>query len=140
MHPTVLIRVRDVMKSNYDLVNGLATVADALQQMQHTETKCLIVDKRNDNDEYGIVMLSDISSQVLGKDRSPQRVNIYEIMAKPVVTVHPDMDIRYCARLFERFKISRAPVVENRQVIGIVSHTDMVLRGLVKNMKMVDPA
>ncbi len=134
MHQTVLIQVRDVMKNHYDIVDGLATVAEALQQMQHTETKCLIVDKRNDNDEYGIVMLSDISSQVLGKDRSPQRVNIYEIMAKPVVTVHPDMDIRYCARLFERFSISRAPVVENRQVIGIVSHTDMVLGGLVKNM------
>lgn len=134
MSETTLIRVRDVMKNHYDMVNGLATVADALQQMQHTETKCLIVDKRNDNDEYGIVMLSDISSQVLGKDRSPNRVNIYEIMAKPVVTVHPDMDIRYCARLFERFGISRAPVVEDRQVMGIVSHTDMVLRGLAKNL------
>jgi CBS domain-containing protein len=43
------------------------------------------------------------------------------------------MDIRYCARLFERFNISRAPVVENRKVIGIISHTDMVLRGLVNN-------
>ncbi len=134
MKEIVLIRVREVMKKNYDLVNRLATVAEALQQMEHTEAKCLIVDKRDDNDEYGIVMLSDISSQVLGKGRSPQRINIYEIMAKPAVTVHPDMDIRYCARLFERFKISRAPVVENRQIIGIISHTDMVLRGLVKNL------
>lgn len=134
MKETVLIRVRDVMKENYDLVNGLATVADALQQMQHTETKCVIVDKRDDNDEYGIVMLSDIASEVLGKDRSPQRVNIYEIMSKPVISIHPDMDIRYCARFFERFNISRAPVVEHHQVIGIVSHTDMVLRGLAKNL------
>ena len=134
MKETTLIRVKDVMKSRYDLVNGLSTVAEALQQLKHAETKCVIVDKRDDNDEYGIVMLSDVAIQVLGKDRSPQRVNIYEIMAKPVVTVHPDMDIRYCARLFERFGISRAPVVENRQVVGIVSHTDMVLRGLLKNM------
>ena len=134
MKETALIRVKDVMKSRYDLVNGLSTVAEALQQLKHAETKCVIVDKRDDNDEYGIVMLSDVAIQVLGKDRSPQRVNIYEIMAKPVVTVHPDMDIRYCARLFERFGISRAPVVENRQVVGIVSHTDMVLRGLLKNM------
>jgi len=134
MKETILTRVQDVMKSSYDIVNGLATVAEALQQMKHTETKCVIVDKRDDNDEYGIVMLSDIATQVLGKDRSPQRVNIYEIMAKPVVTVHPEMDIRYCARLFERFGISRAPVVKNRQIVGIVSHTDMVLRGLLKNM------
>ena len=134
MKETVLIQVKDVMKDRYDIVNGLATVAEALQQLKHAETKCVIVDKRNDNDEYGIVMLSDVAIQVLGKDRSPQRVNIYEIMAKPVVTVHPDMDIRYCARLFERFGISRAPVVKNRQIVGIVSHTDMVLRGLLKNM------
>ena len=134
MKETVLIQVKDVMTDRYDIVNGLATVAEALQQLKHAETKCVIVDKRNDNDEYGIVMLSDVAIQVPGKDRSPQRVNIYEIMAKPVVTVHPDMDIRYCARLFERFGIGRAPGVKNRQIVGIVSHTDMVWRGLRKNM------
>ena len=127
-----MIKVRDVMKLEFDMVQGLATVAEALQQMAHVETKCLVVEKRHENDEYGLVMLSDISKKVLAKDRAPQRVNIYEIMTKPVITVHPEMDIRYCARLFERFGISRAPVLENRQVIGIVSHTDMVLRGLVK--------
>ena len=126
------IVVREVMKNAFDMVNGMATVAEALQQMGHVETKCLIVEKRHDQDEYGLVMLSDISKNVLARDRAPERVNIYEIMAKPVITVHPDMDIRYCARLFERFGISRAPVLEHRQVIGIVSHTDMVLRGLVK--------
>ncbi len=126
------IRVREVMKEKFDLVHGLATVAEALQQMAHVETKCLIVEKRHEHDEYGLVMLSDISKKVLAMDRAPERVNIYEIMSKPVITVDPEMDIRYCARLFERFGISRAPVVENRRVIGIVSHTDMVLRGLVK--------
>ncbi|HIE54630.1 MAG TPA: histidine kinase, partial [Chromatiaceae bacterium] len=30
--------------------------------------------------------------------------------------------------------ISRAPVLENGEVVGIVSHTDMVLRGLVKQL------
>jgi signal-transduction protein with cAMP-binding, CBS, and nucleotidyltransferase domain len=126
------IKVREVMKQKFDMVHGMATVAEALQQMAHVETKCLIVEKRHEEDEYGLVMLSDISKKVLAKDRAPERVNIYEIMAKPVITVDPEMDIRYCARLFERFNISRAPVVENRRIIGIVSHTDMVLRGLVK--------
>jgi CBS domain-containing protein len=49
-----------------------------------------------------------------------------------LLPVDPDMDIRYCARYFERFNLSRAPVVEHRKVIGIVSHTDMVIRGLAK--------
>lgn len=130
-----LIRVRDIMKHSFDLVTGLATVADALKQMQHVETKCLIVDRRNEDDEYGIVMLSDISTQVIAKDRSPERVNIYEIMSKPVIAVDPEMDIRYCARLFERFGLSRAPVIEQRKVVGIVSHTDIVLKGLVARIE-----
>ena len=126
-----IIRVRDVMKTNYDMIDGRVTVMEALRTMRHVETKCLIVDKRHDDDEYGMVLISDIAKLVLAKDRSPDRVNVYEIMAKPVLPVDPDMDIRYCARFFNSFGLSRAPVVENRKVIGIISFTDMVLKGLV---------
>lgn len=125
-----VIRVRDVMKTRFDMIDGMATVQEALQQMKYTETKCLIVEKRHEDDEYGILLISDIARKVLAKDRAPERVNVYEVMAKPVLTVDPQMDIRYCARLFTRFDLSRAPVVENGKVIGIVSLTDMVLRGL----------
>ncbi len=126
-----VIRVRDVMKNKYDIVDGMTTVEDALKKMHHVETKCLIVDKRHDNDEYGIVLLSDIAKQVLAQDRAPDRTNVYEVMSKPVIPVDPEMDIRYCARLFEKFGLSRAPVIENRKLIGIVSFTDMVLHGIV---------
>ncbi len=125
-----VVRVRDVMKHEFDVVDGMLTVQDALRKMKHVETKALIVERRHDDDEYGIVLLSDIARQVLAKDRAPERVNIYEIMTKPVISVPPDMDIRYCARLFEHFDLSRAPVVEHRDVIGIVSFTDMVLHGM----------
>ncbi len=127
-----IVRVREVMKPRFDLVDGMMTVAEALRTMQHVETKTLIVKKRDDDDEYGMVLISDIARQVLARDRAPERVNVYEIMTKPVVAVDPGMDIRYCARLFERFDLSRAPVVEHGEVIGIVSFTDMVLRGLVR--------
>lgn len=125
-----VVRVRDVMKTEFDLVDGLATVADALCAAKHHDTKCLIVKKRDDNDEYGILAYSDIAKQVLGKDRAPERVNVYEIMSKPVLSVDPSMDIRYCARLFENFGIARAPVIDNGQVLGIVGYTDMVLLGI----------
>lgn len=125
-----IVRVRDVMKTKYDIVDGMTTVKDALSKMRYVDTKCLIIDKRHDDDEYGIVLLSDIAKQVLAKDRSPDRVNVYEVMSKPVITVDPEMDIRYCARMFEKFGLSRAPVIENRKVIGIISFTDMVLPGI----------
>ena len=125
-----VVRVRDVMKARFDMVDGMATVQEALQLMRHVEAKALIVNKRHDDDEYGIVLLSDIARQVLARDKAPERVNIYEIMSKPVVSVDPGMDIRYCARLFDRFGLSRAPVIECGKVVGVVSYTDMVLKGM----------
>lgn len=127
-----IVRVRDVMKTNFDFVDGKVTVMEALKSMKHVGTKALIVQKRHDQDEYGMVLISDIAKHVLAKDRSPNRVNVFEIMSKPVVSVQPDMDIRYCARLFENFGLARAPVVDCNNVVGIVSFTDMVLKGLVE--------
>jgi len=123
-----VIHVRDVMKLDVDIIDGMTTVQEALKTMQHVDTKTLIVNKRNDHDEYGMVLISDIAKKVLATDRSPQRVNVYEVMTKPVISIDPEMDIRYCARLFERHGLSRAPVIEHHEVIGIISYTDMVLK------------
>ncbi len=133
-----LIRVRDVMKVKFDTVDGIATVADALRSMQHLENKALVVRRRNDDDELGIVELEDIATEVLAKNRSAERVNIYEIMEKPLIGIDPEMDIRYCARLFERHHLNRAAVVENRQVIGIIDYADIVVKGMGKLLKAND--
>src|SRR5210317_100111 len=118
-----IIRVRDVMKAELDIVDGMLTVTEALNSMEYPDTRTLIVDKRHDDDEYGVVMFRDMAKKVLARDGSPDRVNIYEIMSKPVISVHPDMDIRYCTRLFDRFGLSRAPVIEDQKIIGLVSYT-----------------
>jgi len=135
MSPNKLVRVQDVMKKEFDRVDGLITVAEALRQMQHPEVRALIVNKRHADDEYGMLFLMDIARQILAKDRSPERVNVYEIMVKPVLTISPKMDIRYCARLFDHFNVLRAPVIENDEVIGIVGFSDIVLRGMVDYYK-----
>ena len=97
---------------------------------RQVHNKCLIIDKRHENDEYGIVMIADIAKHVLAKDRAPDRVNVYEIMSKPVIRVDANMDIRYCARLFDNFGLSRAPVMQDGKLVGIVSFTDMVMRSM----------
>ena len=135
MSPNKLVRVRDVMKKEFDRVDGIITVAEALRQMQHPEVRALIVNKRHADDEFGMLFLMDIARHILAKDRSPERVNVYEIMVKPVLTIPPKMDIRYCARLFDRFNVLRAPVIENDDVIGIDGFSDIVLQGMVDYYK-----
>lgn len=135
MENRTVIRVRDVMKTDFGTIDGIATVAEALKKMKILKTAVLIVNKRHDDDEYGMVTSGDIARHVLAKDRAPDRVNVYEIMSKPVISVHPDMDIRYCSRLFANYNLVRAPVLENNKVIGMVSPNSLVLDGLYRTFQ-----
>ncbi len=126
-----VVRVRDIMKPRFTLVDGLITVQEALNCCRNDGVNVVVVRKRHEDDEYGLVLLSDIAKQVVARDRSPERVNVYEIMAKPVISVDPGMDVRYCARLFEKFGLSVAPVIDQDEVLGIVSYDEIVLDGLI---------
>lgn len=126
--------VRDCMRKEVTEIDGKMDVLSALKVMKKVGATSLIVKRRDDQDEYGLLLFSDIAKEVIAKDRAPERVNVYEVMAKPVLSVRPDMQIRYCARLFENFGISHAPVVEDDKVIGIVSFYLLVLQGLASHL------
>lgn len=136
--PRVVIRVRDVMKTDFGAIDGIATIDDALKKMKSLKTSVLIVNKRHADDEYGMINSGDIARHVLAKDRAPDRVNVYEVMSKPVISVHPDMDIRYCSRLFANYNLVRAPVIENNKIIGMVSPNSLVLDGMYKACQSTD--
>jgi predicted transcriptional regulator len=119
------------MRKEVTEVDGTLDVLSALKIMKDVGATSLIVKRRDENDEIGLLLFSDIAKQVIAKDRAPERVNVYEIMAKPVLTVRPDMEIRYCARLFESFGISHAPVVEDGTVVGMVSYYLLLIHGVL---------
>jgi len=125
-----IIKARDVMHTKHLELDGMATVREALDAMRAEKVNVVIVKKRHEHDAFGIVLLSDIAKKVLARDRASDRVNVYEIMSKPVISLDPDMDVRYCARLFERFGLAYVPVIENSQVLGIVSYKELVFDGL----------
>ena len=135
MNKKVITRVRDVMKTDFASIDGSATISEALLVMKTQKTSVLVVNKRHDNDEYALVTSGDIARHVLAKDKAPERVNVYEIMLKPVISVRPDMDIRYCSRLFAHYDLVRAPVLEGREVVGTVSPNALVLEGLYRTIE-----
>ncbi len=131
MKKTKWVPVKKVMRTNVAFVDGRLSVLEALRVMKKEKVTSLIVNRRFDTDEYGLLLFSDIAEQVIAENRAPDRVHVFEIMSKPVISVRPDMDIRYCARLFARFGISHAPVIENDEVIGMVSYYLLVLEGML---------
>lgn len=129
-----IVHVSDIMKTDFSSINGSATVKEALMLMKANKTSVLIVEKRHEYDDYGLVTCGDIARHVLAKDKAPDRVNVYEIMTCPVIQVNPEMDIRHCSRLFAHYNLVRAPVVENGKVIGMISPNTLVLEGMYKNL------
>ena len=65
---------------------------------------------------------------MIAHDRAPERVNVYEIMSKPVLSVDVDMKIKYAIRLLTRFKLTRGLVTEQGEMVGIVTLRDMTIR------------
>ena len=130
MSQPIWLPVRDIMRKEVAFISGRTSVLDAMRMMKRVKATVLMVEKRDEQDEYGMLSFADIAKQVIARDRAPERVAVYEIMAKPVISVRPDMNTRYCARLFDTFGISHAPVIENEEVLGIVSYYLIALNGL----------
>ena len=121
-------RVEDAMITDLHSIDGLATVGEAMQMMRQHRVSSLVVERRDGDDEVGLVEVADIAQEVIGENRAPDRVNVYEVMNKPVVTLPPGMRVRYAVRLLARSGLSRAVVVdEARNAVGMATLRDLVL-------------
>lgn len=128
MSETGFTRVREVMTPSPTVIDGLATVAEAIEVMRDKKISSLVIDRRHEGDEYGLLVVTDIAEKVVAEDRAPERTNVYEVMSKPVLTVDCEMDIKYAIRLLAKFGVSRALVTRDDTLAGIVTMRDMVLR------------
>ena len=122
------VRVKETMTPSPRSIDGLAKTSEAIGIMRSEKVSSLVVEKRHEGDEYGLVVVHDIAEKVIGADKSPDRVSVYEIMSKPVVTVDADMDIKYAIRMLTRFGLSRALVMDKGNLVGITTLRDMVFR------------
>jgi CBS domain-containing protein len=121
------MKAADVMSREVVTIKGSDTVATAIAQMQEKQVQALIVERRHDEDAYGIVTEADIVYKVTAYGKDPKRVRIYEIMTKPCLVINPDLAVEYVARLFAQFRIHRAPVIQEH-LLGIISLTDILSR------------
>jgi CBS domain-containing protein len=122
-----IVRARDVMHKQILTIDGMATAREAAAIMRSKRVFSLLVKKRHENDAWGILVVQDFIKGVIIPGRSPDDVNVYEIMTKPIITVPADMDIRYAARLIYRAGIRRAPVEEKGEIVGMISLSSLIL-------------
>ena len=124
-------RVQDLMTTALHSVDGMATVATALRLMKRHRVSALVVSRRDGDDEVGVIDVARVAAEVAARNRAPDRVHVYEVMTKPVVTVSAAMQARYALRLLTTLGLRRTVVVnEAREPVGMLTLRDLVLADL----------
>jgi CBS domain-containing protein len=123
-----MLKASDIMTQEVVLVHGSETVAEAIKLMRLKGVRTLIVDIRSTEDAYGIVTQTDIVYKVVAYGKDPAAMRVYEIMTKPCISVNPDLEVEYVARLFANTGIRIAPVIRDG-VLGTISLTDILNKG-----------
>lgn len=100
------------------------TVYEALVSMSEKNIGAILVVE--DNVLKGILSERDYARKIVLKDKSSKETLVHEIMASNVITVKPNDNLDYCMELMYTKKIRHLPVVENQNIIGIISIGDVV--------------
>ncbi len=100
-------------------VPSTGTVLDALKVMSEGNTGAVLV--AEGEKIIGIFTERDYSRQGEIKGRLASETMILDVMTHEMIMVKPETSVRQCADLMGRYLVRHLPVLENDQIIGIVS-------------------
>ena len=100
------------------------SVLDAIKLMADKAIGSLVVIE--DDKLLGIMSERDYARKVIIKGRSSESTHVAEIMTPDVITTSSSQTVNECMNLMTERKIRHLPVVEDNQVIGMISIGDLV--------------
>lgn len=118
--------VNDVMNKNPLMIDPLSSLREAMKMMRENKVKSLVVNKQNPNDAYGIVTYTSILKAIVAEDGDIDLLNVYDVHAKPAITISKHVDIKYAARLMVNLSMKRLIVADANELEGIVTMTDII--------------
>jgi len=128
--------VRDILNSKGKEVYSISpdkTVYEAIAKMDQLDIGALLV--LNDQSLLGIISERDYRSKVILKGRTSKQTKVGEIMSTDVYYVSPTDSAEMCMSIMTEEKIRHLPVVENEDVVGVVSIGDLV-KAIISKQKV----
>lgn len=115
----------DIMTKPVIDVDPEATIAQAIDIMRQHDVTSLLIQRKGPGDMLGFMSQTDVIEKVVAKGLDPAAVFVHEIMTKPVITVSPNCSLYDCAALMARADIRRVLVFDGKDIVGIVSTSDI---------------
>jgi len=120
--------VKDIMtpKDKLVSVSPMSTVRDALKTLKEHQVRSVIVEKSEDSGAYGLLTFKNILETIVAEDGDIDLLNVYDIATMPALSVSALMNVKYAAKMMVHSKIKRLLVIDNNELSGILTMTDIV--------------
>ncbi|ADG13524.1 CBS domain-containing protein [Methanocaldococcus infernus] len=124
MNVNVEIPVYEVMSVPVYTVSKKDTVYDAANIMCEKDIGAVVVVENKK--PVGILTERDILKKVVAKNLKPKEVLVEEVMTKNIITIPKNTTLTEAAKIMSKHNVKRLPVVENNEVVGIITQDDIV--------------
>jgi CBS domain-containing protein len=120
--------VENVMtqKEKLIVISAMSTVREALSLMKAHQVRSVIVDKGTEDGAYGLVTFKNILQSIVAEDGDIDLLNVYDIASTPAFSVSAKLDVKYAARMMVQNSIKRLLVLDNNELHGILTMTDII--------------
>ncbi len=113
-----------------------ASVYDAICLMAEKEIGALVVIE--DEQLAGVISERDYARQVVLKGRSSETTRVKDIMTKRVVYASPGLVVEDCLALMTEKRIRHLPIVDDKQILGVISMGDLVKSIIDEQKQTID--
>jgi len=120
--------VENVMtqKEKLIMVSPMATVRESLGLMKKHSVRSVIVNKTKIDSAYGLVTFKNILESIVAEDGDIDLLNVYDIAATPAISVSSQLNVKYAAKMMVHSSIKRLLVIDNNELQGILTMTDII--------------
>jgi CBS domain-containing protein len=125
-------KVEELMSPKVVTVETNSTAFDAAREMLDHDIGCIVVLDGKKVD--GIVTKSDIIREAVMKRLDPQKISIETIMTKPAITIQNSSSLSEASGLMSKHNITKLPVLEKGELVGIITSSDLVRRTRPKKL------
>jgi CBS domain-containing protein len=122
---TMMPTAREIMTPDAEWVTTDTPVSEAARKMSESDVGALPVCDGEGHLE-GVVTDRDLVVKVIAAGRDPQSTRVGEIADQPeVVTIGADDSAEEAIRTMKDHGVRRLPVVDGKQLVGMVSQADI---------------
>lgn len=134
-----MIQIRHILESKgFDIwsVHPDSTVYEALKMMADKDVGALLVMKQGE--VRGIFSERDYARKVILKGKSSQNTPVRDIMTSAVIYLRAEQTVEECMEVMTANHIRHLPILEENELIGIISIGDVVKAVIADQEFMID--